>query len=437
MAAGRLTSEPGSALLFDAAGSWYQRGSAGWQALAADPTRSRALLNDAVWSWNLRNGALEVNLSQGQRFNFTVGPSGAGFGFSADRLRAAAFHDGTLFAVSDAFIELASDPDQLAALAAPRLPTQPADRLESLAAADGSLSLFRYVGSNATRWNTATQSFDPLSAADDPANLWRLVESPRLRLTRRSEQVGKELRLDDLSGGDHWLGFDFVDGRFPFDMVSAFDIEGDQLYVGSAAGLQVYPNGALLGLDQIDKLYDLSGTSGGALSTVTRIGRPRADPSLMMVRAGICVELRAAGAPQPCRDASLLDTRLRISTDLWEWTADAQGALSGVYYGRGRSPALPVRVVGGRFLHDRLRDVGVCQAHAFSVWEDGWITAYPDTTIALRAGLAHDPLAAFDPQRLLCLERDLRLAGGAAQAGCMPLAATTHCATLTAPAGMP
>lgn len=425
VASGRLVSEPSGPLLYNAAGSWYQRNTTGWQPLSTDPTSTHTLFKDQTWSWELRGGNLQITLAQGQALNFALGPSGPGFGFSSDHLRAATLHNGALFVMSDAFTELASKRDQLATLAASRLPPDSVDRLESLAAADGSLSLFRFIGTDVSRWNDATQHFDPVPAADNPDAVWRLVESPRLRLTRRGADVTKELRLDNLGGGDRWLNFDFQEGRFPFDQVTSFDIQGNQLYVGSAAGLQVYPNGQSLGLNQLDKLYDLSGSSTGGLAPVTRVGRPRNDPTLVMARANVCVELHASGAPQLCRDASQLDTRLRIATDLWEWTADATNALSGVYHGRGGSPTLPVRVVDGRFLHDRLRDVGVCQSTAFSVWEDGWMTTYPDATIALHSGMTHDALSDFDPQRLLCLERDVRVAGGVAQAGMYTLGKDT------------
>ena len=415
-APGRLTGEPAGPPLYNAAGSWYERAAAGWRALPADPAQTRTLLSDASWSWGLLGGRLEIALAQGRAPSFALGPSGAGLGFTADQLRAAISHEGTLFVLSAAFAELARSPDELGTLAAPRLPPLAADRLESLTAPDGSQALFRFSGQAVSRWDAAARQFAPVPAADNPDAVWPLVDDPRLRFTRRGAQVTKELRLDTLAGGDRWVGFDFDAGRFPFDVVRAFEVVDDRLFVASAAGLQQYAAGPAYGLDRIDKVYDLS-SAGGGLASVDRLGRPRADPDLLIAQGGVCVELRASGAPQPCADPALLDTRLRISNDLWEWTADVGGALSGVYYGRGGSPALPVQVVDGRFPHDRLRNVGLCGAAAYAIWEDGWITVYPDTSLTLRQGLAHDALASFAPTQLLCLERDLRLAGGTAAAG--------------------
>lgn len=417
--AGRLVSEGGAVLLAPGA-TWYRRDGARWQPLAADPVLNRTLFQNATWDWQLAGGTLQIRLA-GQPFSFQYGPNGPGYGFSFDRISAASAAAGQILVFSEAFFEIADSPAMLADLTAPRQPPRPTSRLENLAEPDGTPALFHYDAAGVSRWDEAAQSFARLPASADPASVWSLVAEPRLRMTRLGGQIQKELRLDLPAGGDRWATFGLIDGAFPFDRVTSFAATDSHLYVGTAAGLEVYSGNLQLGLDQIDRLYDLSGTPGD-LAPVTRVGRPLAAPDRVMARATICVELNGLQS-SPCADPAQLDTRLRLQSNFWRWTTDAADTLNGVYLDRGGATTLPVQIGAGRFPHDRLRDVAACAGQASTLWEDGWVTFHPTATLNLQLGavvqqgLHNDNLADAGPARFVCLERELRLPGSSTPAG--------------------
>lgn len=410
---GRLTSEATRGVLIEDSGRWYSKNSSGWQLEASDPTRNRLLVDNGAWNWTLSQGNLAITLKN-TAFGFTYGPSSSGYGFNFDHIRAASTYDDKLFVLSDAFLEIADTSAALAAFTASREQPQTADRFNTVQVADGTSLLFLYDGGRVARWDNASRQFGVISASADPAVEWRLINLPRLRMTWRVDQTIKEMRLDLPGGGDRWQAFQFANGRFPFDVVTSFASSPDRLYVGSAAGLQVYSGALDTALDQIDQLYDLS-ASRSAEASVTRVGRPLANPQQILAQADVCVVL-SGGQTTPCSDPGSLDTRVRLQSGFWQWTADAANTLSGVYLGRDGA-TLPIRTKDGRFPHDRLRDVAVCESKAFSVWDDRWISTHADTTLALKPGITNTSHDRFDPQRLLCLIHDLRLVGAATPKG--------------------
>jgi hypothetical protein len=410
---GQLRSDPAAGLLINTDTGWYHRDRGRWQTLQNDPARNRLLVRSPAWEWVMRDGRFTITLS-GPAFGFSYGTLAGGYGFRNDQMTGAATLGDKLFVMNEAFLEIADQPDALATLSAARLDAIPTERLEAWQAANGQPALFHYQAGSVRRWDASAQRFLPVASGGEPDISWRLVETSRLRLTHRDKQpVAKEIRLDIPAGGDRWVPFDMIDGRFPFDIVTAFEADGSQLYVGTAAGLEVYTR-ADFGLDQIDRLYDLSATAG-ALARVQRLGRPPAAPTHVLASADLCIEMVAGAPPQSCADPALIATRLRARSDLWEWTADA-GVLAGRYLARDGS-TLPVVIKGGLFAHDRIRDVAVCAGKAYTIWENGWVTTYPGARLALQPGLANDTLAATAASRFICLSRDTRMGQVSATAG--------------------
>ncbi|MGE3912901.1 MAG: hypothetical protein AB7K36_26320, partial [Chloroflexota bacterium] len=427
--AGRLRTETGTGAILDGqaagAGLW-QLDQGTWTALPSDPALDRPLLDDAAWSWRMSGGQIAVTL-RGDAQAFAASFGGDGFGFTSDQLLAGSAHAGRLYLMTAGLFEIADTPDQLKGIAGRRLAPSQTDSLEDVYFADGSAVLFQRAGPSVARLDDAAGQFQPVTGGMDPYTRLPLVTADRLRLTRTGGQVQKELRLDQPSagnaGGSGWVGFNFVqvspgsEWRFPFDVVTSVATVGNELFVGTAAGMAVSTGGA--GLGDLQALYALSDPSALGLASVTRIGQPASDPSLVMARsAAACIERRAGGVFAVCRDASLLDTRLRVQTPFWQWTENASGQVTGQY--REQSGALDlasIAPVNGRLPHDNLADAVVCGDRGYSLWQSGWLTEHQGNTLSLTPpGQSYAP-GEVAPRLLLCLAGDVTAGSTVISAG--------------------
>jgi hypothetical protein len=411
--------EAGTSPLVVVGSVWYRRSANNWTALPGDPAADRPLVDkDNRWTWTLHGGRLSITLS-GQPFGFTAGPGRVGFGFGSDRLLAAAAHDGRLHVMTEAFWEMATQPDDLAAFTATRQAPLTADALDVLSVADGSFALFRLDKGAVTRWDAQGRQFVSVGSTDNPYEQRLLAETERLRFTWRHDRVVKELKVDGPAGQGSWVAFDLTARQFPFDAMTALAVYGDQLYVGSAAGLQVYRQSGVLGLRDLIALYDMRGPGGATLVPVERVGSPSADPTLLMARsARLCLERRSGSNFVPSREPAALDWRLRAQTDLWQWSGGPNGETEGRYRDNQKQLApTPLTMASGRFPHDDLQDVAVCAGHAATLWKAGWITVLPDSTLRLAAGLRNYAMAGFSPRQFICVEHDVPLARSTLAAG--------------------
>lgn len=413
--------EAGFGPLLSKAGNWYQRTASGWSLLSTNPTDDRKLIDDSRWQWSLRGGQLTIGLA-GEPFAFRSDVlSSYGFGFTSDRLRAAAAYEGKLYVATAAFLEVADQPDDFGAFTAMRFIPQSADLFDVLSVADGRYELFRRTAENISRWDNASGSFVSVSAVDDPYQRRVLAETERLRFTRLGNSVLKELKLADLGGNAQWVPYELVDERFPFDVVTALAVANDRLYVGSAVGLQVYPARLAADLGSLSSLLDMRGSVevGQALSSVERMGFPETDPNVFMVRsAQACVEQHGGSAFVDCLNPALLDRRQRVRTDLWRWIGSPNREIQGQYINEAGRPAMAAfPILDGRFPHDRLTDVAVCQGQVVTLWQDGWVTVYPDETLRLAPGLLNHDLTALAPRRLICIDREVPLSQGMLSGG--------------------
>lgn len=419
--AGVLRFETGQGVFLRSGNSWYKRNNNNWNLHPTDPTISRTLVTNNIWEWRLVNSAFQVTLT-GTARNFNYPQPGNNFTFSSDRLLAAAAHDGQLYAISEAFMEIANGADQLGALSANRLAPLTADSLESFRFADNSTALYRYVEDVVFRWNGATQQFNPISATDDPRQKRELVQTDRLRLSYDRQQlvaVTKQLRVNRIQGGEQWIAFSFERGRFPFDLVTAVAVHQNRLYVGSQAGLQVYARLAT-GLSEMSHLYDLRPSpTTNTFMPVERLGIPRDNPDLLMARSSTHCIQTGGTAFTVCPQAPLLDWRLRTDTFFWQWLAGPNDQISGRYYDfNGVLIANTIRIENGRFPHDRLQNLSVCSGRAFTLWQNGWITISPNESLRLSAGTQTFPgLQDQTLQRFICLDKEIPLPGTTVPAG--------------------
>ncbi|MCP4360105.1 MAG: hypothetical protein GY796_19030, partial [Chloroflexi bacterium] len=412
---GQVFYETGEGLFLKSGDGWYRQESGRWQ-VTSDPANNRLLLDNAVWQWQMADNNVRITLA-GDSYNFDYSVAGGQFGFSSDNLRAAAAHQNQLFVATEAFLEIANQPDQIGGLTADRLPSIASDSLESFT------QLYNYNGDITARWDGSQRQFSPVSEADDPRQNRELLQTERLRFTYDGNQTApvlKALRVNDMQGQSHWILFDFDDGRFPFDVVTAVATYNNQLYVGSNAGLQLYRD-LKMGLSDLNALYDLRAEpTTNRFEAVEQVGIPLTNEGLLMARsAAACIQSSNGVNFGPCSDPAQLDSRLRVKTDLWQWQQEDDNQINGRYFDDGGMLiADDVQIQNGRFPHDKVQDITICQGTAASLWQNGWISISPNDSLKLSNGpQIYTSLENASLVRLICLEKDLPRPGTAVPAG--------------------
>lgn len=415
---GALRSEQGKDLYYWDGTKLYRRNQAKWTADVADPALDRILVDNSTWTWRLQNNVVDIKLT-GTAQAFGLSQTDAGLAFTSDRLVAASAHQNQLYVFTEAFFEIASTPDDLGHYTANRWPPQMADTLDDVYFANSQTDLFRVHGADVARWEPSKRQFTPVPQAQNPYQQRPLATTNRLRFTLTNGAVLKEVRVDQFDGTDRWAPFQFVKRQFPFDVVTSLAVYDNELYVGTAAGLQHYSSQLATGLDNLAQLYDLRSQPNAALAAVSRVGIPTADPNLLMVRtAERCMELRGHTPFAPCKTPALLDARLRIQNPFWRWRTDANDQLVGEYLlNNGQFATTSITISQGRFPQDRLTDALVCNGNAYTLWADNWATVFADNTVRLRTGLHNYQLTAEKPERFICVAHDVPLVNATIQRG--------------------
>lgn len=410
-AAGQLRSNTsgGVYLYSPVANGWYRRDGSNWQN-SANPDDNRTLVANMTWNWQLNNGTLSVTLNNpSYDFRLSLNP----LSFSSDQLRAAGAYNHVLYVATGAFFETAAPSTQLANLQANRVAFLTTDRLENYHFADGSAGLFNYVNGSVTRLDPANGSF--ASVVDDPEQQRALILTDRLRFTWQNGGVLKEIRLDNPA--NEWVTFDLVNGQFPFDYVTAVNVFDNQLYVGTQAGLEVYADAASTSLAKLNALLDFRGSSTG-LVAVRDLGVPESDPALFMARSNnACLERRAGQDFTTCADPALADRRLRLKNNFWQWVRDSSGALIGQYIDNAALNPVPLEILRGRFPHDQVRMVTVCNGNAWTVDRQNRISLYGGEYLSLDSATTNMVLNGVVPARFICVPRDIPLLNGAVPRG--------------------
>lgn len=416
ISAGQLRFEAGFGPLLWDGSSWQERDSQNWK-LIPDPAADRQLVSNSVWTWNLRNSQLQIALAAPVH-DFVYGSTAGGFGFNFDQIRVVSAYQERLFVASDAFFEIADGPDALGAMTARRMPTLAIDRLETLRFGNGSTALYSQVGGAVSRWDDANSRFVSVTQVDDPYRERLLVESTRLRFRKYPDSVEKALKVDTAAGPQAWVPFQFVSGQLPFDHITALLVFDNAVYLASAAGLQIYPNPLATGLDQAQYIYAV-GDAAGALTPVSALGTPASNAQLVVAEFGAeCLQATTSAAFHPCAQPNMLGSQLLVRNHLWQWEKDRNGVVAGWYFDQtGKVASLPAQLVNGRFPHDQVRDAVHCLGRAFTLWEAGWLSVYPDASLALSPAVQHFDQSDARPERFVCIERKVPLPGASIQPG--------------------
>lgn len=395
--------------------SWYVTSSSGWAPVSVNPALNRSLLNTNQWVWDMVAGQIHVQL-KGQPHSFAVRTGSQGIYFSSDELLAAATYENKLYVATTAFLEVANQPQELGTLTAERLAPLQTDQFLSFPFADGRRELFSFSQNIPARWNQANRRFENISSASDPRLERSLINGARLRFTLKNGQVVKDVRLTSFQGKDEWVRFDFTNRRFPFDQVTSVASFNNQLYVGTAAGLQVFSDPFNHSLTA-SPIYDLRGNNL-LLSSVLEVGTPYSDPDILMAAStDTCFQFDGSGWTD-CVDKNALKLRLRLRNDFWEWVLGSNGQVAGYHLDfQGKPSALPMKITNGRLPHDDIKDVTVCAGSAATLWQSSWISISPNTELMLQNGIRNYPVPDLNPQRFYCATKDIPLPAGTLAAG--------------------
>lgn len=378
------------------------------------PTDRRILVDNDTWTWEKQGENVSIRL-KGSSYNFRVETGKSGFGFSSDLLIDAVVYKNRLYVKTGAFLEVVEPSASFGSLRARRSSSPPAAALEVVNDAEGYSGLFlRHPSGNSYLDETAGE-FKPATGENGP-DRERLIarlpaRNPFLRFhRRRGGRIEKEVRVKDPKGEETWVSFDFVNRRFPFDLVTSAAVDSGRLFVGTAAGLLIYDAAAGLktGLAQTE-LSDLRTGEAGPLQAVTRVGIPAPDMSKLIVRSrGRSIECdRGGGDFRPCPNPALLDERVRLENNFWRWV-ERGGTLDGRYKdetGKLSSGRISSRL--GLFPHDRLQDIAVFDDRVFTLWEDDWVTVHPQLSTALIRGTVNYDMQKAGPRRFILIPGDI------------------------------
>lgn len=408
---GRLYSEQQGQVYFASGSTWYLRQSlASWKSGVTNPIANRVLVDNRTWKWELRKGQLQMQLA-GKPFQFKLSSTSEGLSFTSDRLVDAAVYNDRLFVMTEAFLEVADPWDLLANLQAQRYPFQPTDRLRTISDALGQVDLVRTQGNSHYAWNDSSARFLRVTPSNHPRRK-RLVaiipgNNPRLHFYSDPNGITKELKVRNIQGRDSWIPFDFQGSRFPIDVVTSIAVRGNELYIGTKAGLQVYRGNSGTGLNDIMDLYQLSRQSTGYLVEVNKVGVPVGNPQLVLAQSsGGCFEVNPGANPGNCPGGVDLTKRLRLQTNFWRFFEQGN-RLEGQYKDeRGRFVTGDITVRKGRLPHDYIKDIAAFDNKAFTLWSSGWITTHPNLSLGLNNRVRNYNKRSLNPQRFVIVPRD-------------------------------
>lgn len=397
---------------------WLARDNGTW-APATDPQANRPLLANAAWRWEMRAGALVITLT-GDNQQLRLVTVNEGLGFSADRLRAAAAYEGALYVVSDAFLEIARPAAQLGGWAAARRATLAADRLESVPLAGGGTALYLYADTRRQRWDEAAATFVP-DAGSDPLLTRALVSLPFLRLDLQNSRLTQQLRLTHVGGGSQWVPFSLVQGRFPFDVVTSLAAADEQLFVGTAAGLEVFDTARLAQPGRPTNILSVRPSPTSPPPGVVRVGLPAAATDATVARAVFtddsCMALPRGGAPTACAPGVSLADRQRVTTPFWRWVKPASGEAVGRYVLRGGEAAATTIAGLQGWPHDVIAAASTCQGQVFTLWPAGMVSVFDGAALTIDDQTRTDDLRVLNPARFVCLAADTTISTQTTPAG--------------------
>ena len=400
--ADRLTSGPDLVPRMLRGNRWYRRIAAGVWEPASQPSTDVVLADDDGLVWSRRNQSIVVDSAAGARVSVPTGANG--FELLTDRLIDAAAYGTGVALLTEGFVELA-DPSTALRADALFLAPQPAsaeatagkaDTLES-ATINGQEVMWLTRSGSTFIWNVQRRAFEPAVPKANPFERRTLAESGPFRLTRAGGTIEGALQIVDVQGRLSWMPLDLSSGRFPFDVVRSIAVVGNELYVGTDAGLQVYYYGTNFALEYARMIT----LSAGSSPTIEHVGESCDAPGVVVACGprGCARQTTSAFVAAP---ADALSCRLRVRSPFWSWHVDPSG-LTGRYVVTpvttvpgtpSSAPALPLvdgpalSVVEGQLAHDDISQVVSFGGSTFTVWRSRYVGVHP-TGLTLAAARNH------------------------------------------------
>lgn len=350
---------------------WFRSPSAGqWQA-AQDPFATRVLAREAGLVWTLSPSGLEItaqNQTEAWRAQRT------GLDFATDRLLALAASPVQIVLGTPLGTHTPATAQRLDLLRAPVDAAQPVGPFDRMVSANGTDILMN--GRNEV-WDVGGWRIPRVQE-----RLWQdrlaLDGDVRLRLGQGKSPAAWH-RLDLTDGTQRLARFVWSTGdSMPFDRATALYAVGDDIWVGTQAGLRRMRRSG--GAAMFDIAIPRPSSTEPA-EPISRIGRPEIDPSMVKAagRDGGCANLDTSLSL--CNDPETLNRRFVYDDSLWHWTQGPAG-LEGVYHFVSGDAPVSSRV-SGRWPHDDLAVALRCQSAQFELWRDGVTLRDGDNLIQL------------------------------------------------------
>lgn len=360
-----IDSEGADALALTGQG-WQRLDGANWTA-SAPPWHDRVLADESGRLWQRSTGAIGIaSRVAGEPWR----AARQGLAFEADSLIALAADPAGVVMITGVGSHDGPGLAALAALGAPVAPDPGIGRLDAQTANPRQWVLWADTATGKLVWDRGSRSWR-VPRVDE--NVWatrRAVETQDFRIDFRQGRVEPAMRVTDLDGTMRHAAFDWIAGQdLPFDRVRAVTIEGESVLLGTDFGLRRLR----WNRQGIVSEALFSGTQPNAPPRrFDRVGRPETQPSRLLAEAsGRCFELSSSAAsPVPCATPGDLSQRHVVSDAIWDWHKTDTG-LVGTYRGANGQPVARATLRnGGRWPHDRLRELASCGDTLGELWAE-------------------------------------------------------------------
>ncbi len=251
----------------------------------------------------------------------------------------------------------------------------------------------------------------------DPATLAEahLVDWRGLRFTRRKNRIVKEMQLSDEQGRRRWVTYDFVQQRFPFDVVTAVTTQAGNLLVGTALGLQRYPSGSSFGWESVASVWSPAAAGNQEDHRVTRLGVDIAMPNGCRVDFGTqALVLVGNEKPRPIQSGDY--AARRADHPLWRWSRMGDGRLEARYRFANGGFSAPISFRDRQAPHDQLEDIACFNNRVYVLWRNGWVSQHLNQLAIDLAVVTYDTRS-FQPSDLVVFPKARTVAGVTLAAG--------------------
>lgn len=365
------------------------------QAGDPDPFEDRVLIDDPLWRWTRRRGAVTAAFVQTDIRDRSVFDDTAPFWrFRFDHTRAIAARNGVLYMVADGLISGYSLSNETLSLKnmrlAPGPPVTPGEQAR-------------------VRIRNPDVLYIKAGRSPDRA---RIFQSRRAGVSRRLEAVddaGEVFRRDVLVNNGFWRWerdnttgrvqkyllrpdgaaheFRMSDGRFVFDDIRGFTVDDAHLWVATSGGIARYPVSAIrLPLNGLEYEREIAGHQN---PDVTRIHVRNDTVYCALKGLGMYARPVSGGVWSALPEGANPWVRKVVDTPFWTWTHDMQRQTATGVYRDHLGVEKPVTWPDGTFDFDRVFHVA-WDSTVFWLDTRAGLSAYPD----------HGPLLSLDSLRI-------------------------------------